>query len=212
MSETRWSLLIVDDSSSGKKSWKLTQKAFDNLLARLDPDRNTASDKYEILRFKLVMFFERRACLDPQALTNETIDRVSRRLEEGQVIEDLTRYAYGVAKLVYMEYLKALEEERKMLANLPPPDAPEPEPDPEAGFQLQLKMNCLKSCLNRLSDDERDLIIRYYPEKDSEKINSRKKLAEEKGVQLNALRIRAHRIRKRLEKCIRKCIKDSPPG
>ena len=31
-----------------------------NLLARLDPDRNQAAEKYELLRRKLIKTFERR--------------------------------------------------------------------------------------------------------------------------------------------------------
>ncbi|HST22763.1 MAG TPA: hypothetical protein VLR90_16685 [Blastocatellia bacterium] len=183
----------------------LTPEAFDKLLARLDADRETASIKYELLREKLIRFFERRDCREPEYLTDETIDRVCRRLVEGVAIEDVTRYAYGVAKLIYLEYLKLLEDERKMLKTLPPPPEPEPEPEPQS------RIDCFRDCMNKLSDDDRDLIVRYYPEDSSKNIEERKKLAEEKGVQLNALRIRAHRIRKKLEKCIERCLKESSP-
>lgn len=195
----------MDDSSSGKKNWKLTPEAFDKLLLRLNADREAASIKYELLRNKLIRFFERRNCRDPEHLTNETIDRVCRRIMEGEVIEDITKYAYGVAKLVHLEELKRTINERDMFKNLPPPPEPDPDPEPDS----ELKMDCFKHCLNKLSDDDRNLIIRYYSEDNNKNIDNRKELAEEKGIQLNALRIRAYRIRKKLEKCIEKCIKGS---
>ena len=203
MAETRWSLLILDDSPSRKKNWELTSEALNKLLARLDADPETAIEKYELLQFKLIRFFEGRDCRDPQYLTDETITRVCRRLVEGEDIADITRYAYGVAKLVYLEYLKALKDEQKMLNNLPPPPEPEPEPD----FKWELKTDCFRYCLNKLPDDDRDLIVRYYPEDSSKNKEERKKLAEERGVQPNALRLRVHRIRKKLEICINRRIK-----
>lgn len=190
----------MNSSSSRKKNWKLTREAFDNLLARFDPDRERAGYKYEILRLKLLRFFEWRGCFYPEDHADETMNRVSRKLDEGETVDDITKYAYGVAKLLFLEILKAREKERVALESLPPQDQPEFDP------QSQSKLKCFESCLGKLPDKDRDLIIRYYPEENSDKIANRKQLAEEQGIPLNALRIRTHRIRKQLEQCIGKCL------
>jgi len=52
------------------------------------------------------------------------------------------------------------------------------------------------------------MILRYYTGDKQEKIVNRKKLAEEEGIELNALRIRAHRIRTQLRLCVEKCIEE----
>jgi len=65
-----------------KKDWLLTQEAFDNLLAWLDPDRERAGQKYEDIRFKLIRNFARRGCSIAEDLTDETINRVSRKALE----------------------------------------------------------------------------------------------------------------------------------
>lgn len=196
----------MDDSSSDNGNWELTKEAFDKLLARLDPDPDKASEKFEVLFRKLERFFEWRNCPDPETHAWETIKRVCRKLMQGQIIDDVIRYAYGVAKLVYLEILKKLEREREALENMPPPAAP---PDESQDSAL---LDCFESCLKKLLDKDRYLIIRYYQEEKGEKIKNRKQLAEEEGIPLNALRIRVHRIRQKLEKCIKKCLDRQTKG
>lgn len=55
----------------------------------------------------------------------------------------------------------------------------------------------LRNAHSILTPGERDLLVRYYQGERS--IRSRKALAEELGVPMNALRIRAHRLRRRVE-------------
>ena len=57
-----------------------------------------------------------------------------------------------------------------------------------------------------------DLIGGYYQGETSVKIHNRRSLAAKLGVPLNALRIRALRIRERLEACVEGCLKASPTG
>jgi hypothetical protein len=46
----------------------------------------------------------------------------------------------------------------------------------------------------------------YYQAERRAKIELRQQLAEKLDIPLNALRIRAHRIRATLEKCVTKCV------
>src|ERR671938_30866 len=62
----------------------LTAEAFTKLLARLDPDRERAGEKYEELRRTLVKFFEWRGAPFPEDQADETFNRVARKLDEGR--------------------------------------------------------------------------------------------------------------------------------
>src|SRR5262249_61438816 len=62
--------------NSSRKNWVLTQEAFDQLLACLDPNRDRAGTKYEALRQKLIKFFAWRGCATAEDYVDEAIDRV----------------------------------------------------------------------------------------------------------------------------------------
>lgn len=185
--------------------WSLTQEAFDKLLACFSRDRDEAGKQYEITRVKLVRFFEWRASGAPEERVDETINRVARKIDEGQPIDNLIGYLYGVARLVFMEALK--EQERAPLpletvatsqyASLAEDEATE------------TRLRCLDRCLETLPPESRTLIMEYYQEEKRAKIEIRKQLAERLSIPLNALRIRAHRIRIELEKCVIDCLGQS---
>ena len=183
----------------------LTPNAFEKLLDSFSPDRNEAGAQYEIIRRKLVRFFEWRAieCADEHA--DETINRVARRIDEGQIIENLKSYFYGVARMVFMEALKdreqapiPIDEAIALLRNKAVEPTNSAEPDP--------LMVCLDRCLDSLGTEQRTLIVTYYEEERRAKIELRQELADKLQIPLNALRIRAHRIRVNLEKCITACL------
>jgi DNA-directed RNA polymerase specialized sigma24 family protein len=67
-------------------------------------------------------------------------------------------------------------------------------------------MDCLRRCLQSLPADDRDLITQYYQEQKRAKINLRQELARRFEIDLNALRVRAYRLRTSLQKCVRKCV------
>ena len=182
-----------------KSRWTLTRDAFDLLLAQLDADRQAAGTKYEVLRRKLIKFFEWRGCSFPEDLADNTLNRVARSLETGEKIHNLTAYCVGVARRVVLESLRARQYEREAHRSASDSRA---QPTHEAD---QLR-ECLERCLQKLSPDNLDLILKYYQEDRSAKIEARRDLAAQLGIPLNALRIRAHRIRVRLEDCVQDCM------
>ena len=66
------------------------------------------------MRRRLVVYFQRKRCLTPDDLADETLNRVTRRLEEQGSITDATpaRYCYIVAKFVLLEHLRDPEVRR----------------------------------------------------------------------------------------------------
>ncbi len=60
--------------------------------------------------------------------------------------------------------------------------------------------------MERLTPDNRVLVLQYYQEEKKAKIDHRKLLAEHLGIAVNALRIRACRIRATLLECVQNCL------
>lgn len=180
------------------KNWVMSQEAFEELLNWLDSNRDQAALKYERIRSGLINYFTFRASCDAEDLADETINRVISRLPEvgHQVNGERTRYFYGVARKVQLEYL------RKKIPHPPPA----PNGDSE---RMEVEYQCLERCIKMLSRENRELVLRYYQADGREKIEQRKLLAEELGIAPNALRIRAYRIRAMLQKCLEKCVEDA---
>jgi hypothetical protein len=61
--------------------------------------------------------------------------------------------------------------------------------------------------MQTLDPDERSMIVNYYQGELRTKIENRKLIAQKLGMTINALSIRACRIRAKLENCVRKCLK-----
>src|SRR6476660_2197019 len=89
-----------------RKNWVMSQEMFEALLDWLDSDREQAAIKYEEIRTKLIKFFYATSQSEAEALADETINRVARRLNEvkDQVYGERARYFYGVARKVQLEY------------------------------------------------------------------------------------------------------------
>ena len=73
--------------------------------------------------------------------------------------------------------------------------------DPRADGERGATLECLRECLREsLAPDQKSLLLRYH--EDKQRIRSRKGLCDELGIPMNALRIRVHRLRKKVEACI----------
>ena len=186
-----------------KEKKDLTQEAFDRLLDWLDQDRNRAGQKYEVIRSRLIKVFVCRGCIVPEELADDTINRVAGKVQQiaETYVGNPALYFYGVADKIFLEYL------RKMPAPLPlAPSGPGVECDPKPGEEAEPRHRCLDRCVERLSAENRTLIMVYYGGQGQAKINMRKELARRLGIGANALWIRAHRIREALRKCMGDCL------
>jgi DNA-directed RNA polymerase specialized sigma24 family protein len=191
-----------------KSDWTLNPRAFDRLLNWLDHGMNSDGQKYLEMRQRLVAYFDRKNCPAPDELADETLNRIARRLEEEGIIESETpaRYCYIVARFVFMEHLRRMQKGDVPLDDLQRGHDPAA---PEAGDEKEIKekmLNCLEHCTSKLESSSHKLIIRYYKGQERVKIENRRALAEELGITVNALSIRACRIRDRLEACVTECL------
>ena len=192
--------------SPSKKEWTLTGAAFDQLLRAFDSERDNAAQKYEFMRRKLVEFFEARGSDSPPDSVDEAIDRVARRISEGQQIDDLNSYFYGVARLIWLEGLRSRHKEPTPLEDTHTPVAPNSAELEIERQHREDRLGCLESCLSTLSSANRILIVEYYREEKGIKIEHRKRQAERLNTTLNGLRLRASRIRAELSECVHFCL------
>lgn len=186
---------------TARQKWTLTQEAFDKLLVALDPNRDSAAQKYLEIRSNLIRFFEWRGCPFPEDHADETINRIAKRVTEGEEILNYSGYAMGVARLLLLEINKGRQREQLALAEIGhASEFYEEEDDGER------RLVCLRSCLQTLTTDNRELIIEYYQGEKGEKIQNRKKLMDRFGIPVNTLRMRALRVREKLQVCVEECV------
>jgi DNA-directed RNA polymerase specialized sigma24 family protein len=196
----------------GKTTWTLTTDAFEQLLSRFDSDRDSAGQKYENTRRKLLEFFEARGSHTPDEHSDETLNRVARKLAAGENIENIDKYCYGVAKLLWLEASRQrIKEPVALDDNFPPPAVSEMNNDEQSQLRLERenRLDCFEECLGKLPAEARDFIIEYYREEMGLKIEKRKEQAARLKTTLNALRLRASRLRRELGACIKSCLSRS---
>ena len=140
-----------------KKQWVLTQAAFDRLLVFFDADREYAGEKYELLRLKLIKYFEWQDSLTPEELADETINRVARKIIEGEVIQNLNGYVFGTARHLASEQRK--DRQRRQIAFKQLPDYLKLLQSEDI---IPRRLECCEICLSSLSEKKRELIIAYY--------------------------------------------------
>jgi len=152
------------------------------------------------MRVKLIRYFDWRSCAVPEDEVDKTINVVARRIDEGENIFNLPAYFSTVARLVCME-------SNRQHTALPLDEVSEiPYEQPVEDEQKEARMQCLEHCLGKLTSENNKLILGYYQDERRAKIDHRRQLAEGLGIPLNALRIRAHRLRVFLEKCVEDCL------
>lgn len=199
-------------AAGSQSDWPLAASAFQRFLSWLDQGVDSGGETYLEMRRRLVFYFDRKNCLSPDDLADETLRRVARRLEEeGEITgKSPAHYCYIVASFLFLEYQRRPARKHVSLGN--PSEfgdvasrlAAPSQPDSSAEAQT-LRLRCLEDCLQGLGRGDRDLIVEYYRGEQRVKIQRRRTLAARLGLTPNALSIRACRIRAGLEACVRTC-------
>jgi DNA-directed RNA polymerase specialized sigma24 family protein len=182
--------------SAVKHLKELGQQDFDRLLSWLDQDRERAGLLYERIRWRLVTILASRGCVLAEELADETIDRVARRVAdiEQTYVGDKAIYFLGVMNNVHHEYLRRPATPPRLI-------------DTSDNVETREAIHaCLDNCLENLAPYSRQLIERYYAADKKAKIDLRKVIARELGIKPATLRLRALRIREKLQACIERCM------
>jgi RNA polymerase sigma factor (sigma-70 family) len=179
-------------------------ESFDEILAWLNPDRDVAGSIYVQLREDLTKVFTWNRCADPEGLTDEVFDRVAKKVHylKDSYVGDPKLYFYGVAR----NLIKEIPKKIKMQTSL---QGTEPASDPRRELEQEtaiMREECLRSCLQKLRKDKRELILDYYAKDKQAKIDHRTEMAERLGITVETLRVKAYRIRATLEQCLERCL------
>ena len=178
----------------------ISPEPFDALLEWLDPDREKAGERYEVIRAGLIRIFVSKGLGDAEHYTDETIDRVIKRLPELKqtYVGDPARYFHGVARNVLLEYGRRKE--------VPTEVVPHRLTDEQVRSDTH---ECLSKCLKMLPRDKQEFILDYHLYHGHAKIQNHREMADELSISEGALRTRAHHLRVSLEKCVLRCIEQA---
>lgn len=181
---------------NAKVNKEVTREKFASFLEWLSPDRDSAGEEYERLRFRLCTFFSQRQCSFADELADETINRVILKVSEER-IESKIAYCYGVAKNIYRESL------RKQRTHLDIDDVTIAAKDVE---EPSFSSECLDQCLGKLSPDSRTLLLDYFSEAKLAKIELHRRISESLKTTQTALRMRVMRTKQKLKICVQECM------
>jgi DNA-directed RNA polymerase specialized sigma24 family protein len=194
----------------------LTPVAFARLLQWLDDGVESNGQTYLEMRHRLVAYFDRRNRLSADELADETLNRVGRTLEKDGAIATRppARYCYVVAKFVLLEDIRreqqlAPVDERQLADGASLRRGTKPAGPDEQDVLRERRLDCLDRCLEQLKAEQRAFVIDYYRDAGHDKIVRRRNLAQELGISMNALGIRACRLRGTLETCVEACCSGS---
>ncbi len=180
--------------------------AFSLFLRAFDANEEQGALAYEELRFRLTQIMKWKGCLeaDADALADEVMERVARKIGQGEQIENVKAYAVSVARFVLLEHTR----KRRELGVDELPEVPV-HMDTDATDGPDMRIQCLRSCLVEVTQSEADqrLIVGYYDNgSESKNKEIRRQLAEQLGLTPTALKVKACRLRGKLERCINDCV------
>lgn len=198
---------------------ELQRESFEVLLKRLNTDQKLAEEKYLIIRNKLIIFFRTRGYsqIDLE-LADKTIDRAARKLSEQEnsqlensetqnVLSD--SYFLSVAHFVLKEHQRGTKP-TIAIEDLPVTNQLTINNNQEQNLIEQEETNitttCFNECLSNFPVEQKLLIIEYFSV-EMTKAEQRQSLADKLGININALRVKAHRLRQDLVKCVENCVK-----
>jgi RNA polymerase sigma factor (sigma-70 family) len=185
------------------RSSAIPPESFEEILAWLNPKRDVAGAMYVQLRHDLEKFFISRSSADPEGLTDEVLDRVARKIREikPSYVGDPRAYFFAVANNLIKENFRKIKTHASSEdIDLSPQLTTEGEQD-DTDIH-----DCLDKCLQKLSVEQRKLIVEYYAKEKQAKIDHRNELAQRFGISVETLRVRVFRIRASLEECIERCL------
>jgi hypothetical protein len=214
---------MADDLADKAERQKKLEE-HEKLLDRLDSDRELAWKKYAKIQSRLYKFFEWRGSLRSDEDADAVLDRVAEIVASGKKIEDILQFIPGVARKIFLEILRK-EFAISSIEELPGDEDALPSPPKLVGIEEKIKeekrLTCLDSCLDKLEREDRFLILLYHSaeEKGTKRARGerakknetnkefRRYLAQFFGISVEALRVRACRIRGDVEKCVEGCLK-----
>lgn len=168
---------------------------------------------------RLIFFFRRRGIRNTaEDLAHEVYLRVLKKLDQGTDIEHLEAFAYAVARNVAAEELRNqsrleafsyLSHEETVKVNRMQDERSNPAPALEQKEEKEELRRLMEACIQELPPEDIKLLVRYVSFSSTD---MREELAAELGLSVNALRVKVHRIRERLQQSLRRKLKRAKLG
>ncbi|HEY8561666.1 MAG TPA: hypothetical protein VIL74_14920 [Pyrinomonadaceae bacterium] len=174
----------------------LTSESFAKLLQALSPDEAESARLYTKLHKSLANYFALKGIAAPDDAADETIDRIPERINEDTKKEDIRYIAFSVARYVFLEKIRKEQKRARADERFYEKNGDGQTLDENDGYES------LRDCFQALYERERELLVRYFADLEAPELFAhRQKLAAREGIDLNALRNRISRLRRRLEDC-----------
>ncbi len=175
----------------------LTSETLEKLLDAFADDKTASATAYAELRDSLVRFFYLRGISDADAAADETLDRIPERINSNTRADDVKFIAFSIAKFVFLETIRR-EQKQKAAADGFYQNRTAPKlPGETDGFEP------LRDCFKSLYERERALLSEYFADLPSDQLAAhRQQMADREQMDLNALRNRISRLRRRLDDCV----------
>jgi DNA-directed RNA polymerase specialized sigma24 family protein len=152
-----------------------------------------------------VRLFTLNRVVDPQALADEAMDRLARRVAEAPgIIESPSAFVLGIARHLLQEDERRRIREREAANEW----ASQITAQSGATEELEELMEIVEECLSGMKLEQQELLRGYYGEIGRGKIEHHRQLAAQQGLTLNALRNRLMRARRELDECVRRRLRD----
>ncbi|HUL72951.1 MAG TPA: hypothetical protein VLT86_07605 [Vicinamibacterales bacterium] len=193
--------------------WTPDEAAYTKLLTFLDADPQRAAPKFDEVSRRLLKLFAWRDCAPPETYARRTIDRVAKRLSEGndRHVSEPFQYFYGIAMNVIKEAgpPPSLADPAPASSDATAPTdasapAVPPAPNPEVVAAARKKLDCVQTCLGELLPKHRALLLDYH--RSAMNLDTYDALAQTQGIPFNALRLRVHRLRGSVERSVTRCL------
>jgi hypothetical protein len=179
-------------------SEKVSNEKINELLKALSPEGEEAAIAYTKLQNSLVRFFQIKGDLDSLEAADLTLDRVALKISQETPIDDLTKYSFGVARLIFFERLRQSEKERKAADGFYADKISENIDENSDSFTHH------RECFESLESEEKQLLKDYFADLPHSKQNeNRSQVSVKYKISLSNLRLKVFRLRKRLEECVR---------
>ena len=176
--------------------------AGDHFLALFDQDPQEAARKCELLRRKLMFYFQHHLVPDPEDQAQEVLLRLETK---GPTVlagyDDLVRLSFGFARYVASEGRRGSGRFAELPENLDRDvRVSAKEKNPEERILESERVGLVRACLLTLSSEDRQLFLSWYLEEKT----VHKEYAERLHLSANGLRIRIHRLLRRVQDCVEK--------
>ena len=182
----------------------MSTNSLETLLMGLAAEPDDAAEAYRIVHARLTRFFNLKNMADPATMADEVMDRLAASMASrgAAEIESPAAFALGIARHLLQEEWRRLAREKEAIREWTGTVRTEHD------HEKELTMASLDNCLGRMPAAKREMLQAYYGWTGAEKIAHHRRMADELGLTVNALRNRLLRARTELLTCLRQRQRD----